>query len=129
MKIALWCVMVAAILPYVTVGIAKVSGPNFDNADPRRWLERQEGIAKRADQAHRNHFEAFPLFGVAIVCALLRHANPELIDVLAVVFIFLRLVYTGLYLANLPTWRTVIWTFGLFTALAILGLAALAPNA
>ena len=41
MPIAFWCVLLAGILPLVTVAIAKASGPGFDNHDPRGWLDQQ----------------------------------------------------------------------------------------
>lgn len=69
MPIAFWCVLLAGILPLATVAIAKASGPGYDNHDPRSWLEQQSGRARRADMAHRNHFEAFPFFAAAVLAA------------------------------------------------------------
>ena len=43
MTIALWCVLVAGLLPYVATVIAK-AGTDFDNRDPRVWLARQQGF-------------------------------------------------------------------------------------
>jgi uncharacterized MAPEG superfamily protein len=127
MSIALWCVVVAGLLPVVTVGIAKARGPHYDNADPRRWLEQQEGLARRADQAHRNHFEAFPLFAVAVLAALFRGVSVERLDSLALLFIVCRLLYTAAYLADLNKLRSAVWTVGFICATAILVLAAVGP--
>ena len=41
MPIALWCVLVAAVLPIVCVGIAKAKGPRYDNRNPRAWLAQE----------------------------------------------------------------------------------------
>ena len=46
MTIALWCVLVAGLLPYAATVIAKLGGARFDNRDPRAWLERQTGRLK-----------------------------------------------------------------------------------
>ena len=69
MTIALWCVLVAGILPYVATSIAKAGAERYDNRDPRAWLDRQEGFRRRADNAQRNSFEAFPFFAAAVIVA------------------------------------------------------------
>ncbi len=43
MTIALWCVFIAGILPYVATMIAKSGRHGFDNRAPRQWLAQQEG--------------------------------------------------------------------------------------
>ena len=62
MNLSYWCVLIAGILPAATVAIAKWGKRDFDNSEPRRWLEQQEGLRRRADSAHRNHFEACLLY-------------------------------------------------------------------
>lgn len=49
MPIAFWCVLVAGLLPVLTVSIAKMGGrTGFDNHDPRAWLKsRAAGRAAR----------------------------------------------------------------------------------
>jgi uncharacterized MAPEG superfamily protein len=127
MSIALWCVVIAALLPFISVGIAKASGGGYDNADPRRWLEQQQGLTRRADQAHRNHFEAFPLFAFAVLLGIVRHMNPVTLDVLAALYIAVRLLYTLAYLVNWSTLRSVVWIAGLVIAFAILIMAGYTP--
>ncbi len=126
MSFALWCVVIAAVLPYFTVGVAKAKGDGYDNADPRRWLERLDGLARRADHAHRNHFESFPLFAAAVLLAQIRDLDPLRLNLLAGVFIGARLIYTALYLLNLPTLRSIVWFIGLVSALSIFISAGLA---
>ena len=41
LAIAYWCVLIAALLPYLWVAVAKASGERYDNRDPRGWLARQ----------------------------------------------------------------------------------------
>ena len=122
MTIALWCVLVAGLLPYAATVIAKLGGARFDNRDPRAWLERQSGWRRRADNAQRNGFEAFPFFAAGVLVAQFVHAPQGRIDTLALVFIVARLAYLACYLANRHYARSFTWfvgfvaTFLLFTA-------------
>ena len=68
--VAYWCVLAAALLPYLWVGIAKAGGARFDNRDPRAWLARQEEPKRqRATAAQLNAFEAFPAFAAGVLIA------------------------------------------------------------
>src|SRR3546814_1634227 len=58
MSIAYWCILVAALLPYVWAFVAK-RGPRYDNHDPRGWLAKQgDPHAHRANAAHLNAFRS-----------------------------------------------------------------------
>ena len=46
MTLALWCLLVAALLPIACAGIAKWGFQGFDNNNPREWLARQQGSAR-----------------------------------------------------------------------------------
>lgn len=126
MPIAYWCILIAGMLPVFTVAVSKAGMRDYDNAEPRAWLERQHGVRRRADYAHRNHFEAFPFFAAAVLVAEQLEANPTLIDTLAVVFILARLAYTALYLSNKPTPRSLAWFVGYACVLGLFGIAAYA---
>ncbi len=126
MAFAIWCVIIAGVLPAATVGIAKWMGPSYDNARPRQWLDAQEGLPARADAAHRNHFEAFPLFAAAVILALMRQVSITQIDVLAGLFVVLRVLYTVCYLADRSNLRSLVWTAGFFTTMGLLYCAATA---
>ncbi|MFS8973220.1 MAPEG family protein [Cupriavidus necator] len=119
MPIAFWCVLLAGVLPLVTVAIAKASAPGFDNHDPRGWLDKQTGRARRADLAHRNHFEAFPFFAAAVLAASYLDAPQARIDELSAVFIVTRILYTVCYLADRATLRTLCWTIGYLSVVGI----------
>jgi len=119
MPIAFWCVLVAGILPVLTVAIAKGGGKGYDNHDPRSWLEQQSGRARRADLAHRNHFEAFPFFAAAVLSASYLHASPARIDELALTFVVARVLYTLCYLGDRATLRTLCWTVGFLSVIGI----------
>lgn len=119
MPIAFWCVLLAGVLPLATVAIAKASAPGGDNHDPRGWLDRQSGRARRADLAHRNHFEAFPFFAAAVLSATYLQAPQARVDELAMAFIAARLLYTLCYITDRATLRTLCWTIGYLTVVGI----------
>ena len=117
MTFAYWMLLVAALLPYFTVVLAKSGGS--DNHAPRMGLEQLTGWRRRADWAHRNHFEAFPAFAAAVLVAELAHAPQGRIDLLAGIFVLLRLVYTALYLADLATLRSIAWSLGILAVISL----------
>ena len=97
MTIALWCVLIAGLLPYTAALIAKAGGTErFDNNNPRAWLARQEGWRARANAAQANGFETFPLFAAAVIIAHMLRGPQAMVDTLAMVFIAARVAYLGL---------------------------------
>lgn len=125
MTFALWSVLIAAILPYLFTGLAKAGGPQFDNAAPRAWLERQQGWPQRAHWAQLNSFEAFPPFAAAVIIAHMSGATQWIADFLAAGFLGFRVLYGAFYILNMPTVRSIVWTgafacvIGLFVASAL----------
>lgn len=109
MTLALWCVLVAALLPYLATTIAKAGGERYNNRDPRGWLERQEGFRVRANNAQLNAFEAFPFFAAAVIVAQMLQAPQDRVDALAVIFIAARLAYLACYLADWHWARSIAW--------------------
>lgn len=114
--IAYWCVLVAAILPVVCAGIAK-SGMfrispkkgGYDNNDPRAWLARQTDWRARANAAQANTFEALPFFFAAVIIAHQLQARQAVVDILAFMFVVLRIAYITMYVADMAKTRSVIW--------------------
>lgn len=124
MTIAFWCVFVAGLLPYLGTVVAKVAGERYNNRDPRAWLDRQTGFRRRADNAQKNGFEAFPFFAAAVVVAHLVDAPQPRVDTLAIVFIVARLGYFACYLANWQAARSLVWAVGFGACIAIFLAAA-----
>ena len=119
MTTAYWCVLIAALLPYVATLTAKIGGEKFDNRDPREWLNRQSGHRRRANAAQLNSFEAFPLFAVAVVVAHLTDAPQSKVDLLAITFVAARLAYIAFYVADRAALRSLAWFVGVGSAVAI----------
>lgn len=125
--VAYWCVLIAAILPLVCAGIAKygsfgkpVREGGYDNANPRAWLARQTDWRARAHAAQANSFESLPFFIGAVVIAHQLGAPQARLDVLAFLYIVLRLVFIMMYVAGLPTARSISWALAFAVNLGIL---------
>jgi uncharacterized MAPEG superfamily protein len=125
--VAYWCVLVAALLPIGCAGLAKWGMFNkprrdggYDNADPRAWLARQTDWRARANAAQANSFEALPFFIGAVIIAHLLGANQARVDVLAILYILLRVVYIMMYVAGIPTVRSAVWSLALLANVGIL---------
>jgi uncharacterized MAPEG superfamily protein len=119
MTIAFWCVLVAALMPYVASSVAKAGGERYDNRDPRRWLEQQQGFRARANAAQANSFEAFPFFAAAVIVAHLTQAPQDRVDALAVIFVVARAAYSVCYLADWHWARSIVWTIGFVATITI----------
>lgn len=127
MTIAYWCLLAAALLPYLWTSLAKAYGQRYDNRDPRGWQARQEDPrSKAAYAAHLNAFEAFPAFAAGVLGAQMAGVDTGWIDLLAIAFIVLRVLHGVFYLAAKPTLRSVAWAGGFLCVVALLALAALA---
>uniref|UniRef100_UPI00355714D0 MAPEG family protein n=1 Tax=Pandoraea sputorum TaxID=93222 RepID=UPI00355714D0 len=91
MTVAFWCVLIAILLPLICSVIAKASSGKFrsgHNRDPRDFLDRLEGLPRRAHAAQLNGFEVLPGFAAAVIIAhIAGNAQLGTIDVLAVLFI------------------------------------------
>ncbi|GAA4004314.1 MAPEG family protein [Comamonas faecalis] len=121
LTLAYWCVLVAALLPLLCAVVAKAgSFRGADNHDPRAWYARLGGWRARANAAQANSFEALPFFIGAVIIAHQRGAGQPLLDMLALAFIALRLLFIALYLADIPRLRSMVWGVGLLVNIAIL---------
>ncbi|MFD1697184.1 MAPEG family protein [Roseibium aestuarii] len=118
MPIAIWCLLVAALLPMATIFPAKLN-KSFDNANPRDPDYWRSGFRARARAAEANGFEAFPFFAVSVFVALGQGGDPVWIDKLAVLFILLRLIFIACYYTDRATPRSLSWAAGLFTVIAL----------
>jgi len=112
MTIADWCVLIAAIMPLLLSSIAKAGGQGFDNHQVRIYMEGLQGWRQRANWAQQNSFEAFAPFAAGVIIAQQAGADQGVVDTLAMLFILIRLVYAGMYIGNLATLRSLVWTLG-----------------
>ena len=126
MATAYWCILIAALLPYLWVSIAKKSGQRYDNRDPRSWLTRQDNPRTlRANAAQLNAFEAFAPFAAAVLMAQAAGVDPARISMLAMVFIALRVLHGVFYVAGIHALRSVVWFGGFGVVVWLMVQAAL----
>lgn len=126
MAIAYWCILAAALLPYLWVAIAKTGAPGYNNKDPRSWVARQDSYRVRnTNAAHLNAFEAFPAFAAGVLTAQLAGVDPGRIDALAVMFVALRIAHGVFYLTALHWLRSLAWVAGFACVVALMAQAAL----
>ena len=125
--IAYWCVLVMAILPIVCTGIAKYGmfsksrrDGGYDNHNPRAWLAKQTDWRARANAAQANTFEALPFFFAAVIIAHQLQARQTVVDILAFMFVVLRIAYVLMYVADMAKTRSVIWAAALLINIWIL---------
>lgn len=112
MTFAYLCVLIAAILPIVWIGAAKMASQGYDNDRPRPFLAQLQGWQQRADWAQQNALEAFPPFAAAVIIANMTGANPATINILAGVFILARILHGLCYIADKGALRSLVWTVG-----------------
>ena len=117
LPVAYWCVLIAALLPFVWVGVAKW-GSHYNNANPRD-LTAYEGFRRRAVDAHLNAFEALPFFIGAVALALQFGGRGALLDLLTIVWILLRIGHGVAYLKDRPSTRSIVWVVALAVNIAI----------
>jgi uncharacterized MAPEG superfamily protein len=125
--VAYWCVLIAAMLPFACAWLAKSKGfgkprreGGFDNSNPRAWLARQTDWQGRANAAQANTFEALPFFIGAVIIAHQLGAPQTMLDILALLFVTLRVIYVAMYVADLATVRSAIWALALLVNIGIL---------
>ena len=126
MSIPNTCVLFAAVMPVLTMGLAKASTAGrkrrdggYDNNNPREWASHLQGWQARAAAAQNNGFEALPLFVFAVLAAQAAGLDQGRTDMLAMAFIGIRVVYTALYLANVAALRSVVWAAGVGVTIAM----------
>jgi uncharacterized MAPEG superfamily protein len=124
---AYWCVLIAVLLPLGCSWLAKsgqrgksVKEGGFDRHDPRGWMARQTDWRARANAAQANSFEALPFFIGAVVIAHLLGAGQTLLDMLAFLYVMLRVFYILMYVSDMPMVRSTVWAAAFVVNIAIL---------
>jgi len=120
LTLAHWCVLAAGLLPYLSAYIGKAGGFGMrDNQQPREWAGRQQGWRARAMAAQANGFEGLPLFIGAVLVAHQLGYEQSRLDLLALAYVVLRVVYTGLYIAGKGSLRSAVWALAFMANIGI----------
>lgn len=124
LTLAYWCVFIACGLPYLAAWIAKAGGfgPR-DNMHPRDWAAKQSGWRARANSAQANSFEGLPFFIGAVIIAHQLGVAQARLDMLAVTYVVLRVIYIAIYIKGIGAVRSAVWALAFLVNVAILFLA------
>ena len=122
-----WCLIAAAILPYVIAGtgarlrIQQLGG--LDNEHPRVQALKLRDSAARAYAAQQNAWEALALITAAVMVAHFAGADAEASAIAAIVFVIARVLHWGFYVSNVVPLRTLSFLTGAVCCLTLFGLA------
>ena len=121
LTLAYWCVLAAAVLPYISAYIAKAGAFDLkDNDAPREWGSRQAGWRARANSSQANGFEGLPFFVGAVIIAHQLGAAQGTLDTLALAYVVLRVIYIAVYIWGVGALRSAVWALGFLVNIAIL---------
>lgn len=125
LTLAYWCVLAAALLPYLSAYIGKAGGFSMrDNQQPREWLGQQSGWRARAMAAQANGFEGLPLFIGAVLIAHQLGYNQVRLDLFALAYVLLRVLYAGIYIAGRGSLRSAVWALAFLVNIGIFFIGA-----
>lgn len=126
MTYSYWYVFAAFLLPYFFTVLAKAAHPEYSNRRPREFLDQLEGWRKRAHWVQLNSFEIFPPFAVSVIFAQQLDANQQHIDILALSFLTLRVLYGFFYVVDRSNLRSLAWLLSLGCVIGLFMLGAYA---
>jgi uncharacterized MAPEG superfamily protein len=123
-----WCILIAALLPYVWSGASvRARAQQFgtvDNKLPRAQQARLEGWGARANAASANAFETFPFFAAAVIVAHIAGASPGTSATWALVYIAARVLHGVFYVSDIDRLRSLAFGVGVVCNVALFVLAA-----
>ena len=122
---AIWAMVIASLLPLAMALSAKAFGGfNLaDNAHPRDFLQGTTGAAARANAAQQNSYETLPVFLAAVLVAMLFFVPQLIINTIAWLYVLIRIGYGVAYIANLATFRSILWVLSIACCLMLFYLA------
>lgn len=122
---AIWAMLVASLLPWLVSLAAKVFG-GFkirNNANPRDFMQNATGLAARANAAQQNSYETLPIFLAAVLVAMLFFVPQSIVNILAWLYVLIRIGYCVAYITNLPMFRSILWVLPMICSLMLFYLA------
>lgn len=120
MSYAVMAMVVASLLPFVFALLAKVAGGfdfKRDNANPRAFLAQTKGMSARLNAVQANSFESLPIFLASVLVAMHCFVPQAVVNVLAWLYVLLRIIYGLAYAFNMATFRSLIWGLSMFCCL------------
>ncbi len=126
MTVLIVCLFISVLLPMlakVPLAIAMNQQGGYDNKHPRNQQAQLTGFGARALAAHQNAFEALISFAPAILLAIITNNTGSTIQTLAIAHIVARIAFNILYLLNISLLRSLAWTVGFASSVAIIWLS------
>ena len=103
----------------LTLGRIK-AGYSIENMSaPRALFDELPDFGKRAVWCHQNCWESISIHAPACLLCILTSPDSNLSLLAAWIHPFLRLLYIGAYVFNIPVARGLIWASGIFTTLLL----------
>ena len=124
MDLPIASLLFAGAMPWICAGIAKGGQKNYDNHNPREWLAKQTGYRARANAAQANCFEAFPMYAVGVLLAMLSDIEADQLEMWAGLFIAARVAYLACYVMDKDKLRSLAWLVGVVSTVALYVLSA-----
>ena len=124
MDLPIASLLIAGAMPWICAGIAKGGQKNYDNHNPREWLAKQTGYRARANAAQANCFEAFPMYAVGVLLAMLSDIEADQLEMWAGLFIAARVAYVAFYVMDKDKLRSLAWLVGVVSTVALYVLSA-----
>jgi uncharacterized MAPEG superfamily protein len=119
--------MIVAFMPYVAtviVGYYRIKQKGiYDITNPRRQASELVGPGERALNLHQNCWEALILFSVAIGVNIAADSPMHQVNIGALVFVALRVIYFFAYLADHAKLRLVVFEISLVCCFILFVLA------
>lgn len=123
-SIPLFCLPIAYALvfvPKLPLSVAMARQPDgYDNKHPRDQQARLTGWGKRAAAAHANGFESFAPFAAGVFATQLTGASPQWAAIFSIAYVVSRLLYAFAYLGDLASLRSIVWTVGFTSTIALM---------
>ena len=120
MTLAYLCILICMLIPIYWAGVSKKNSTlKYNNNSPRDHLNQLSGKAKNAYCAEQNCYETFPPFVAAVIIAHMLGHNQFIIDVLAVSFVFCRVLHGVFYIQEKGNLRSISYIVGLTCVIAL----------
>jgi uncharacterized MAPEG superfamily protein len=121
--VALLVAVALIYIPRIFVARGQAQQPEgYDNSHPRLQQAKLTGLAARAQAAHMNGFEAFAPFAAGVLACKVGGVDSDEIALFSIAFVALRAIYLVLYLKNMSTLRSAVWSLGFLVSLTLLAL-------
>lgn len=130
MTTPLWCLLIVAVLPYLSAGMGVYFRlqqlGSIDANHPRVQALELRDVAARAYAAQGNAWEAVGFFTIVIVINHLAGGDAESSAAAAVIYVVARVLHAGFYVADMAPMRTLAFvvSIGACVRLLQLGISA-----